>query len=212
MCSKIRAAMMHSHLLYTCLVLTVLALSVRGASAERADRLKPLNVEADQPSKIDILNQVVVFNGNVVASKGSMSIRADRIEVRETPDGYHMAAAIGSAGKPASFRQKRDGVDETIEGQAERLEYDGKHDVVRFVGNAMVRRMRGAAVADEVSGALITFDNTAEVFSVSGGVSSPINPGGRVRAVLMPREAASAPSANASAPPLKPASRLGETR
>jgi len=204
--------MSHSIVLRTCLALTLLALGVGGASAERADRLKPLNVEADQPSKIDILNQVVVFNGNVVASKGSMSMRADRIEVRESPDGYHVAAAIGNAGKRASFRQKRDGVDETIEGQAERLEYDGKGDVVRFVGNATVRRMRGAVVADEVSGALIVYDNTAEVFSVSGGVVSPSNPGGRVRAVLTPREAASSPSESASAPPLKPASRLGETR
>lgn len=199
-------------LLRTGFALLALVSAAGWALAERADRLKPLNVEADQPSRIDILNQVVVFNGNVVASKGSMSMRADRIEVRETPDGYHVAAAIGHAGKPASFRQKRDGVDETIEGQAERLEYDGKGDVVRFVGNATVRRMRGAVVADEVSGALIVYDNTAEVFSVSGGAASPTNPSGRVRAVLTPREAASAPADGASAPLLKPASRLGETR
>ena len=71
------------------------------AQAEKADRFKPLNVEADQPGKIDLQNQFVVFNGNVVVSKGTMLIRAARIEVRETPGGYHSAVATGSAGKPA---------------------------------------------------------------------------------------------------------------
>ncbi len=110
-------------------------------------------------------------------------------------------------------------MDEYIEGQADRLEYDGRADTVRFVGNAQVRRLRGAAVADEVSGALITYDNTAEVFSVAGGAASPTNPGGRVRAVLVPREAAaSAPApadgarAPAAAPPLQPAGKLGAAR
>ena len=181
--------------------------------AEKADRFKPLNVEADLPGKIDLLNQFVVFNGNVVVTKGTMTIRAGRIEVRETPDGYHTALA-----KPATFRQKRDGADEYIEGEADRLEYDGKTDTVRFVDKASVRRLRGAAVADEISGNLVTYNSLSEVFSVSGGApATASNPGGRVRAVLTPREgspaaqaAASAASASASAPTLRPSTALGE--
>ena len=38
------------------------------ARAEKADRFKPLNVEADLPGKIDLLKQFVVFNGNVVVT------------------------------------------------------------------------------------------------------------------------------------------------
>jgi lipopolysaccharide export system protein LptA len=183
--------------------------------AEKADRFKPLNVEADQPGKIDLLNQFVTFNGNVVVTKGTMQIRAARIEVRETPDGYHTAVAIGSAGKPATFRQKRDGVDEWIEGEAERLEYDGKTDTVRFVNRAAVRRLRGATVADEINGNLVTYNGIDEVFSVSGGAPSTSNPGGRVRAVLTPREgtpaaAAAAAAAAGSAPALRATPGLGE--
>ena len=80
-----------------------------------------------------------------------MTIRAGRIEVRETPDGYHSAVAIGAANKPATFRQKRDGVDEWIEGEAERLEYDGKTDTIRFVTNAAVRRLRGSSTVSDRS-------------------------------------------------------------
>ena len=185
------------------------------ARAEKADRLKPLNVEADLPGKIDLLKQFVVFNGNVVVTKGTMVIRAARIEVRETPDGYHTAVAIGSAAKPATFRQKRDGVDEYIEGEAERLEYDARTDTVRFVTRAAVRRLRGANVADEISGNLVTYDSISEVFSVSGGATpTASNPGGRVRAVLTPREgtpaAAAAASGAAPASNLRPSPALGE--
>jgi lipopolysaccharide export system protein LptA len=178
--------------------------------AEKADRFKPLNVEADLPGKIDLLKQFVVFNGNVVVTKGTMVIRASRIEVRETPDGYHTAVAIGSATKPATFRQKRDGVDEYIEGEAERLEYDARTDTVRFVTRAAVRRLRGANVADEISGNLVTYDSISEVFSVSGGATpTATNPSGRVRAVLTPREgtpaaaAASGAASGAAAPRLR---------
>lgn len=198
------------------LVLLAAWLATGSAWAEKADRFKPLNVEADQPGKIDLLNQYVVFNGNVVVTKGTMTIRAGRIEVRETPDGYHSAVAIGAATKPATFRQKRDGVDEWIEGEAERLEYDGKTDTIRFVTNAAVRRLRGNTVADEIAGNVVSYDSIAEVFSVSGGAAAtPTNPGGRVRAVLTPRDGtaaaaeAAAAAASQPAPPLKLSPSLG---
>ncbi len=172
----------------------LVAVSALPAQAERADRLKKMEVESNQPGRIDLLNQLVVFNGDVAVTKGTMSIRAARIEVRETPDGYQHAVATSLPGHPARFRQKREGVDEYIEGEAERLEYDSKGDVVRFIGKAVVRRLRGTAVADEVTGAQITYDNTAELFTVAGGsaAATPTNPTGRVRAVLTPREGTAA--------------------
>jgi lipopolysaccharide export system protein LptA len=179
------------------------------AHAEKADRLKKMEVESDLPGKVDLQNQVVVFNGNVVVAKGTMIIRAGRIEVRESPDGYQYATAVGTPGQPAFFRQKRDGVNEFVEGEAERLEYDAKADTIRFVNRASVRRLRGTAVADEVTGALITYDSTAELFTVSGGASAatPTNPTGRVKAVLSPREGTAAAEEAASAAAVPPGSR-----
>jgi lipopolysaccharide export system protein LptA len=168
------------------------------AYAEKADRGKPLTIEADQPGTLDLIKQVVVFNGNVVVAQGTMAIRAERVEVRERADGHRSATALGSNGKPATFKQKRDGVDETIEGSAERIEYDSRGDVVRFAGNAQVRRLRGGTPADEISGAVITYDNGNETFSVQGspapaGAASGSN--GRVKVVITPK-----PEATASAP------------
>ncbi len=179
-----------------------------GANAEKADRSKPLTIEADQPGTVDLQKQIVVFGGNVVLAQGTMAIRAERLEVRERPDGHRAATALGAGAQQASFRQKRDGVDETIEGRADRIEYDSRGDVVRFVGNAQVRRLRGATPADEISGSAITYDNGNETFSVQGAASTAGAgsaagaSGGRVRVVITPRpEPAVAPPATAASEP-----------
>ncbi|MDE1950960.1 MAG: lipopolysaccharide transport periplasmic protein LptA, partial [Burkholderiales bacterium] len=164
--------------------LLALATAALPAVAEKADRLRNMVVEADRPGTVDLQRQVVVFNGNVSITQGTMVIRADRVELHERPDGYRTADAFGTAAGPATYRQKRDGVDETVTGSAQHIEYDGRNDTLRFVGNGVVRLMRGGAVADEITGATIVWDANAEVFSVQGGAPTPANPGGRVRAVL----------------------------
>jgi lipopolysaccharide export system protein LptA len=180
------------------------------AFAEKADRSKPFVIEADKPGSLDLQRQVLMFNGNAVISQGSMVLRAERIEMRELPDGYRTATALGSASKPASWRQKRDGADETVEGTAERIEFDGRTDTLRFIGNGAVRRLRNGAVADEITGASIMWDNLAEVFKVEGGAATPANPQGRVRIILSPR--VDTPAGAPAASPLAPSRDLGERR
>ena len=179
------------------LLLLALSAGLPAAHAEKADRTKPLTIEADQPGTLDLIKQVVVFNGNVVVAQGTMAIRAERVEVRERTDGHRSAMAQGSGVKPATFRQKRDGVDETIEGHADRIEYDSRGDVVRFAGNAQVRRLRAGTPADEINGALITYDNGNETFSVQGAASAAPGaasaPGsGRIKVVITPKPEAAA--------------------
>ena len=194
------------------LLAALLLLSLPAARAERADRDKPLNAEADA-MRHDDLKQTTVFSGNVVISKGSILIRGARVEVSQTPDGYQRAQIVAAPGQLAYYRSKRDGVDETMEGQAELIEYDGRSDTVQFHRRAVLRRYVGSVVADETSGSLIRYDNTAEVFTVDG---SPASGSGRVRALLSPRQP-SAPAATATTPapataPLRPSTTLGADR
>lgn len=193
----------------------LLALLSSPAYAEKADRTKPMNAEADS-LRYDDVKQTSVFTGNVVITKGTMVIRADRVEVRQDSEGFQFGTATATSGKRAFFRQKRDSGDEWIEGEGEVIVYDGKADTVTFSRNANLRRLRGATLTDETQGALITYDNSSDVFNVSGGnavTGAPAGSGGRVRAVLSPRNTASAPaaSANPAAPaaPLKPSTSLG---
>jgi lipopolysaccharide export system protein LptA len=195
------------------LAFAALALAAVPAGAEKADRTKPMNVEADT-LRYDDVQQTSVFTGKVVVTKGSIVIRGARMTVKQDPEGYQFGVVTAEPGKQAFFRQKRDGVDEFIEGEAETIEYDGRADRVKFIGRAEMRRLRGTVVNDETTGAVITYDNTNDQFSVDGGSASatPSNPGGRVRATLAPRSSASAPAGAASAPParLRAAPTLGQ--
>jgi lipopolysaccharide export system protein LptA len=186
----------------------LLALAAVTAHAEKGDRLKPLTLSSDKPGVVDTGNQRTELQGNVVITQGSLVLRAEKVDVRETRDGYVQAYANGVAGKPVSFRQGRDLPGEAVEGQADQLEYDTRTETVRFIGNANVRRTRGTAVAEEVTGAVIVYNSRTEVFTLEGGSASP-NPNGRTRIVMMPRaqpdDAASAPPA---ALPLKPSTTL----
>jgi len=185
------------------------------AHAENADRDKPMNAEADA-LRYDDLKQTSVFTGNVVITKGSTIIRGERVDVNQDPQGYQQAVSIAAPGKLAYYRKKRDGLDEFIEGEAERIEYDSKQDVVKFIRNAVMRRYNGAVLADETTGSQINYDNKTDVFTVDGGPQnrSATNPTGRVRALLSPRIAASAAGGPvpASAPPpavLRPSPAIG---
>ena len=156
------------------------------ALAEKADRNKPMNVEADA-LRYDDLKQVSVFSGNVVLTKGTIVIRGARLEVNQDPDGYQFGTVTGTAAQPAFFRQKRDGVDEYIEGNGETIEYDGRADTVRFIKKAKLRRLRGTSLADEVTGGNILYENLSDKFTVDGTPKTATTPAGRVRAMLTPK-------------------------
>ena len=175
--------------------------------AERADRDKPMNAEADA-LRYDDLKRITVLAGNAIITKGTIVIRAGRIQVSEDPDGFQKAVAGGEVGKRVFFRQKRDGVDEFIESESEYLIYDERVDTVTFSRSAVLRRYRGAVLFDETAGTVITYDNKSESFSVDGGNIAQGNStsNGRVRAVLTPRPSAS--STPASAARLRPSSAL----
>jgi lipopolysaccharide export system protein LptA len=188
-----------------CPVLLGLVLAVAlPARAELQDREKPVNIEADRLS-LDDKKKESTFEGNVTLTQGSLMLRADRVVVRQDADGFNFAVAWG---KPAYFRQKREGVDEYIEGYSERMEYDGKQDKVQLFTAARVTKG-----LDEVRGDYISYDAVTEFYQVVGGgkaAATPGNPQGRVRAVIQPKRRDEAPGSGQAGQipaPAKPAPR-----
>jgi lipopolysaccharide export system protein LptA len=153
--------------------------------AERADRTKPINLESDS-MRIDDAQKISVFEGKVVMTQGTLTIRADKITVRQDKEGNQYGSASGN---PATFRQRRDSDEGFIEGDAERIEYNGKLDKVEFFSRARLKR----EPADEVRGNYISYDSRTEYFTVTGGTGAgsgsgtSTSPEGRVRAVIQPR-------------------------
>ena len=188
------------------LVVLVAALALaKTACAERADRDKPINLEADRVT-IDDAKKVSVFEGNVVVTQGTLVIRADRMVVREDAQGFNHGTAYGNL---ANFRQKRDGVDEYIEGEAERIEYDTKAERLELFNRAQMKRGN-----DEVRGSYISYEQPTEFFKVVGAqqqASGSATPG-RVRAVIQPKPKDGKPPEPSPPAILKPSAVLGEPR
>ena len=189
---------MKNNLLSVALCLGILG-SVGAVWAEKADRSKPMNIEADN-LRYDDQKQISIFTGNVVLTKGTIIIRGARLEVRQDPEGNQYGLVTGSADSLAFFRQKRDEVDEFMEGRGEVIDYDGRADTVVFKRRAELRRYRGTTLADEVTGAVIVYENTTDKFTVDGAPKTAGAPAGRVRAMMTPK-----PEAAASAPVATPA-------
>jgi lipopolysaccharide export system protein LptA len=150
------------------------------ARAERADRDKPVNIESDR-MMADDAKKVATFEGGVVLTQGTLTIRADRLVVRQDGAGFQHGVAYGN---PATFRQKREGFDEFVDGEALRLEYDGRAERIEFFDEARLHRDRG----DDVRGNYISYDSKTEYFTVnSGKQATQRGRDGRVRAIIMPK-------------------------
>ena len=201
----------------TCLLFSALVGAAGVAHAERADRDKPMNIEADA-LRHDELKQTSVFTGNVVMTKGTIVLRGARLEVRQDVQGYQHGVVHAEDGKRAYFRQKRDTApgapDEYVEGEGEVIEYNGQTDDVKLIRRGQLRRYTGGKLSDDIMGSIITYNNLTDVFTVDGErrsnqpSSAPAGSGGRVRAILAPKAAPSNTAAPAPAQPLQPSSDL----
>jgi len=182
----------------------ILLLAAAGAAfGEAADRDKPIQVEAQKGSYND-LKQTGVFSGDVVVTKGTIRVTGERVELRKDPEGYEHAVVSGAPGELASFRQRRDaarpGVEEYIEGLAERIEYDGKAETVKLITRAQLIRLENDQKRDELRGNLITYDSRTAEYRVDGDTTPGAE--GRVRAIIAPR---SNPVPAGEPAPLRPA-------
>ena len=163
------------------------------AFAEKSDRDKPVNLEADR-IVIDDAKKVNVFEGNVQLIQGTLVIRSEKLVVTQDADGFQSGVATGGPGGLSHFRQKREGKDEYVEGHAERIVHNSKLEKTEFFQRAHVKSGQ-----DEVRGQYISFDGKNENYVVSSGPAGTIAPAvpdadKRVRAVIQPKNKAEAAS------------------
>lgn len=172
------------------------------AAAEKADSYQKTVINYGTLDADDV-KQVYTFTGDVTLTRGTLSMKADKAVVTYTPDGYQLATLTGGARK-VSFRQKRDGEgDQWMEGEAERMEYDEKAELVKLYSKAKIRRLEGKKPSDEVEGEFISYDSRKEYFSVRNTDAGTNKPGaGRGTMVIQPKrtEPAPAPAATPAAP------------
>ena len=151
------------------------------ARAEKADREKDIVVNADHLYGDDA-NHTSTFEGNVVITQGTMRMTANKVTMREDAERHKFYIAYGT---PVTFRQKRDNVDEYIEGNAQRAEFDDLNDIVRLYEKARV-----TSNSNVINGEYIQYDMRKELAEVQGappgtklapGAASP-----RVKVTIVP--------------------------
>ena len=145
---------------------TILLLMPSVALSEEADRDKDIEIESDMMT-VDDAKSISIYKGDVVMTQGTLIIKASELTVREDSQGFQHSTAIG---KPTTFKQKRDGIDEYIEGRAERIEYDGHMDKVHLYSKASVKRGN-----DTVFGDYIMYDTNAEFAQALSGSTKDEN-------------------------------------
>lgn len=155
------------------------------AGAERTDRDKPVNLEADSVT-LDDIRKISVYQGNVILKQGTLMVRADRVQVTQNDAGLDK---VDATGRPVKFRQKLDGREEYIDGFADRVEYRSTTGQLELIGQASLRRG-----SDELRGARISYNANTEFYKVVGEPGAQ-TPAGRVRAVIRPKPRADQPAA-----------------
>jgi lipopolysaccharide export system protein LptA len=163
------------------------------AHAERADRDKPVKLEAERVT-VDDVKRVHVFEGNVILTQGTLSIRSAKLVVTQDAEGFQKGVATGGADGLARFRQKREGKDEYVDGEAERIEYDSRNEKAEFFTRAYVK-----SGVDEVRGHFISYDGLTEKYLVTAATgAAPGATPGRVTAIIQPKNK---PTGGAAASP-----------
>jgi lipopolysaccharide export system protein LptA len=162
----------------------LLALLAAVASAERGDANKAaiINAESIDADQVALTR---VLTGNVTVEKGTLKLAAAKAVIKESPEGYLSLVLTSAGGQPATFRQKRDGgADLWVEGQAQRIEYDERTQIVKLFGNAKVKQLDGSKVTDELDAEFISYDSRMEQL-VSRNDASGQNKVGKGRSTLV---------------------------
>jgi len=148
---------------------------------------------AEQPDTVvlsDTLNyndlkKESVFTGNVVMTRGLMTLRADKLTAHQDAEGFQYGTATVGPGKLVFVRQENPEKFEVIEARGLRAEYNGKTEEFEMIGKAVVTRFVCGKPFDSISGERVKYNQKTDVYQAFGGPDSAAA-GGRVRSIAQP--------------------------
>ena len=110
---------------------------------------------------------------DVVFTRGTMIVKAGKAVTKEDPEGYIYATFYAPPGGLATFRQKQDGAgDFWFEGEAERIEYDGKLEIIKLLQQGQGgTELEGSKVTRQGAGPFISYNSRTRIFEVINSVS-----------------------------------------
>lgn len=162
---------------FALLLALVLAVVVPPAFALPSDREQPALIESDS-GEMDHIKGVGIYRGNVVFSQGTMRLEADTVHVHFSPD-RETITRVEAVGTPVRFRQRIEGHDEDLRGEAQRIEYFTDPERLVLEQQAHVWRLNA-----EFAGETISYDPQRGVVNARRGETES----GRVQIIIQPQQ------------------------
>ncbi len=181
------------------LLLAALTLTISASWAQLAAKDSKPAAPTEEPSTqilsdtlhYDDIKRESTFTGNVVMTRGLMTMSSDALSLKEESDGSQFGIATVAPGKRVFIRQERPESFEVLEGVGQRAEYNGRDEIFDLIGQAVVTRYICGRQFDTVSGQKVRYSQKTDVYEAFSGPDS-VNAGGRVRSVAQPRMRADA--------------------
>jgi lipopolysaccharide export system protein LptA len=167
------------------LLLLVLACGAHAAPPAPAPEEPDTQILSDS-LQYDDINKTSTFTGNVVLTRGTMSLRADKLVTREDSQGNQQGTATAGAGHLVTVRQENPAKFETLVATGQRAEYDGASGNITLTGQATVTRLICGEAFDNVRGARIVYHQKTGTYEAFGGQNSAAADG-RVRSLAQPQ-------------------------
>lgn len=146
------------------------------AYALKGDESQPLTIVADSAT-FDQKNQVTVFSGNLVITKGALIVHASQGTASQDKGGDRTLKLVGA---PVTFVQKQDDGG-LIEGQGNNFDYNTKTSLAVLTGRARVKNGKNIVLGD-----ILTYNTTTHVYSAAAPITNGVTKkkSGRITVIL----------------------------
>lgn len=171
----------------------VLFLLISQVFATKNDAAKPIQIDADHAT-VDQKQMQSIFDGNVVITRGSLVVHADKGTANQDVSGDRVLDLYGN---PVIFRQLSDD-GKMIIGQCDHFNYDTKTSLAVLMGRSRVKKGKSIIIGDK-----LTYNTQTQVYSavsdLGNGVTKKTT--GRVTVILDQNDMSSPKESNAESAP-----------
>ncbi len=177
-----------SHALIASISACALALATQAATAQTkpAPQDEPDTVILSDTLHYDDINKTSTFTGNVILTRGAMTLRGDKLVTHEDAQGKQFGTATAAKGEVVTIRQENPEKFETLIATGLQADYAGASGDITLTGQAIVIRQICGQTFDNVRGARIIYHEKTGTYEAFGGQNSAAA-GGCVRSLAQPQ-------------------------
>ncbi|NLA51131.1 MAG: lipopolysaccharide transport periplasmic protein LptA [Alcaligenaceae bacterium] len=168
------------------LSLTVLVSSLAHTQTEAEQ--EPDTLVLSDTLSYDDISKITQFRGNVILTRGLFRLTSDNLDIVEDAEGFrHGTATMNSTELVELIEEDLENY-ELVRAFGLEAKYNGKTEVVRMIGQAVITRYVCGQPVDSVRGEQVVYDSINKTYEALGGPQS--SEPGRVRSLVQPRSKA----------------------